>query len=41
MSPDIVSKIVSEAGFKIEKSSLEMDGSKSLYYRRDILLILS
>ena len=42
MSPDIVTKLLSETGYVILKSSMEMDAEemkKSLYYERDILVI--
>lgn len=43
MSPDIVNKIVTEAGYKVIKSSLDMDSDTingNLYYERDIVLLL-
>ena len=42
MSPDIVRKIITEAGYEIVKSNLEMSEEEkkaSLYYERDILVI--
>ena len=41
MSPDIVKKLVDEAGFDIIKCSLDNDNKeKNIYYARDILLLL-
>ncbi|CDW74331.1 UNKNOWN [Stylonychia lemnae] len=41
MSPDIVRKIVNEAGFELQRCSLdEVNESQNLYYQRDILFVL-
>lgn len=43
MSPDIINKLVLEAGYEIVKNSLEFDlkvKEVNIYYSRDILMIL-
>lgn len=40
MSPDIVRKIVSEAGYEIVKSNLGQKPQGNLYYERDILVMI-
>lgn len=43
MSPDIVNKVVDEAGYRIVKSNMDMDPrdrEKNLYYSRDILFLM-
>lgn len=39
MSPDIVRKLVKEAGYNVVRCSLD-ETKDNLYYQRDILLIL-
>lgn len=41
MSPDIVKKITTEAGYEIIKHSIEIEKKEgNLYYERDILIVM-